>query len=750
MEKQDYAKQLALEYGLRVFPLKPNTKTPLPSMTNFWDKATADESQIEEYWPEGSTNNIGICTTKNAHGNDLLIIDVDSGKGKKGKESFQQLINDGYELPKTFSQDSPNGKHYFLISPRETKNSTNRLGKDIDTRGHHGYVVGAGSEVGEKKYTISTASHLTWAPEWPLELLEANIPEGGHKEMSLTKEMKVIAKDSAIAYLGRVGAAVEGQGGDTKTYEVACGLKDYGIGTKEGAVLMLEHWHEGCGWTLDELEKKMIRAYKYGKEKPGVRLQTAIQKKLKADEKSSEIQFFEKMNEKYAISRMGDSGVWVLDRTDKKTGFHKRSDFLLLTENNNYVVRYMDGEQDKTAIRNAGKEWLKWKGRKEFKGIRFMPGQYGEDVDGYYNGWRGWAVKRQYEDFVTEAQKEGTEMFFKHIEEIICDKDPMAIRWVMSYIADIFQDPGKRPDTVLVLKGLQGTGKGTFVDVLGHLIGDAHYLQVQQMKDVIGEYNGLLHEKILVNLDEATFQGDKRMRDNLKGLTGGKLITYNVKRGPQFTGKNYTRYIITSNADRPIDTETNNRRYTVLNVNEEKAENVEYFERMTKLIFEEKASELILDRLLRYKYEKKTIMRNMKNDEMVRQKIASFNLVERMVFDSICVGKFQGIEGEFYQTWRSSEYLPWPSSILFCDLYQAYKNYAKENATKYETTTSKREFSVMFAKITGATRSQRWEGGVQSRTMEIPLMRHVKQNIDKLYGPIPWEEYITEGELCES
>ena len=122
MEKQDYAKQLALEYGLRVFPLKPNTKTPLPSMTNFWDKATADESKIEEYWPEGSTNNIGICTTKNAHGNDLLIIDVDSGKGKKGKESFQQLINDGYELPKTFSQDSPNGKHYFLISPREAKN----------------------------------------------------------------------------------------------------------------------------------------------------------------------------------------------------------------------------------------------------------------------------------------------------------------------------------------------------------------------------------------------------------------------------------------------------------------------------------------------------------------------------------------------------------------------------------------------------------------------------------------------------
>ena len=62
---------------------------------------------------------------------------------------------------------------------------------------------------------------------------------------------------------------------------------------------------------------------------------------------------------------------------------------------------------------------------------------------------------------------------------------------------------------VLCLKSKQGAGKGVVFDALSRIIGDAHYAQVSNANNVFGDFNGTLEAKILTDLDEAFWGGDK-------------------------------------------------------------------------------------------------------------------------------------------------------------------------------------------------------------------------------------------------
>jgi AAA domain/Bifunctional DNA primase/polymerase, N-terminal len=72
----------------------------------------------------------------------------------------------------------------------------------------------------------------------------------------------------------RGDVAVEGEGGDNRAYQVACGLRDLGLSAKTAWEVLLEPggWNEHCDppWKRNELAVKVCNAYKYGKNAPGV------------------------------------------------------------------------------------------------------------------------------------------------------------------------------------------------------------------------------------------------------------------------------------------------------------------------------------------------------------------------------------------------------------------------------------------------------------------------------------------------
>ena len=81
------------------------------------------------------------------------------------------------------------------------------------------------------------------------------------------------ARDWLRELIDRGNVAIEGQGGDSRTYQVVCELRDLGLSPRTAFEMLLEPggWNERSTppWDPDELGVKVRNAYKYAKNLPG-------------------------------------------------------------------------------------------------------------------------------------------------------------------------------------------------------------------------------------------------------------------------------------------------------------------------------------------------------------------------------------------------------------------------------------------------------------------------------------------------
>jgi Bifunctional DNA primase/polymerase, N-terminal/Primase C terminal 2 (PriCT-2)/D5 N terminal like len=127
----------ALRYaqlGLSVFPCKRKDKAP-PVERGF-KAATRNEQQIKDWWARWPNAMIGVPTGSSS-GIDVIDIDVKP----------QEFI-DGFSFLPQWESLSPlivrtpsGGAHIWFKSDGKVRNSTDRLGPGIDTRGDGGYVI---------------------------------------------------------------------------------------------------------------------------------------------------------------------------------------------------------------------------------------------------------------------------------------------------------------------------------------------------------------------------------------------------------------------------------------------------------------------------------------------------------------------------------------------------------------------------------------------------------------------------------
>ncbi len=135
--------------GFPVFPIEANHKYP-PKIKEWQNNATTDTKQIREWWSWWPDANIGI------HCEDLLVVDIDPDKG-----GFDSLANLSTPLPETYTVRTPSGGlHYYYKHDGGVSNGVNVLGPGIDIRSNRGYVLGAGSSVEGKLYTVESDDEI--------------------------------------------------------------------------------------------------------------------------------------------------------------------------------------------------------------------------------------------------------------------------------------------------------------------------------------------------------------------------------------------------------------------------------------------------------------------------------------------------------------------------------------------------------------------------------------------------------------
>lgn len=138
----DNTPEVALAYaeaGFRVFPIKWGTKEP--ATAHGFHDATTDADQVRKWWR--GRHNLGLATGPQPNGWNLLAVDIDTDKG--GKLSFLDLV-DRYEARELLSAAPQHltprgGWHLFFDAPEDYRNTRERIGAGIDTRGAGGYVV---------------------------------------------------------------------------------------------------------------------------------------------------------------------------------------------------------------------------------------------------------------------------------------------------------------------------------------------------------------------------------------------------------------------------------------------------------------------------------------------------------------------------------------------------------------------------------------------------------------------------------
>ena len=143
-------------------------------------------------------------------------------------------------------------------------------------------------------------------------------------------------------------------------------------------------------------------------------------------------------------------------------------------------------------------------------------------------------------------------------------------------MAHCVQHPEKPPGVALVLRGGRGTGKGIFARGFGELFG-RHFFTTAQGQHLLGNFNHHLRDKLVVFADEAFWAGDKAGEGVLKAIITEPTLAFEAKGFDVEHGPNHVHLIIASNESWVVPAGLDERRFCVLDLAEEHAQESAYF-----------------------------------------------------------------------------------------------------------------------------------------------------------------------------
>ncbi|KXK61079.1 DNA primase [Micromonospora rosaria] len=186
--------------GWHVFPLRPDDKRPaVPDHSGddctgrdprcraagrhlgWEDRATTDPTRIRRAW---TTRPYGIGVACGPSG--LVVVDLDvTDGGPSGLDTLTDLTGrHGGTVDPTYTVTTGRGGAHLYYRHPDTgptlRNTAGTVGPMVDTRAHGGYVVGAGSTVAGRPYTVALDCDPDPLPAWLADLL-APAPRPAHR-----------------------------------------------------------------------------------------------------------------------------------------------------------------------------------------------------------------------------------------------------------------------------------------------------------------------------------------------------------------------------------------------------------------------------------------------------------------------------------------------------------------------------------------------------------------------------------------
>ncbi|QOZ23135.1 hypothetical protein XH93_05275 [Bradyrhizobium sp. CCBAU 51753] len=283
---------------------------------------------------------------------------------------------------------------------------------------------------------------------------------------------------------------------------------------------------------------------------------------------------FSLVPEEEAIKRINAAGFFVL--TSNGDIYREETD-------GNVVALKREGFTNLFACRNAavgvkavpaGQVWKTSSSRREYSQIGYWPGSHHVPHKAY-NLWRGWGVQPLADDW---------SVINNHICTVVAGGDQKKADFILDWCAHMVQRPWEKPGVALVLRGKKGTGKTILTQLIINCIGSRNALVTANGKQLFGQFNWHLADKLLIVAEEAFFAGNHELNDRLKHLLTGEDIELEQKFGQRISMKSMHRLIMASNHDKVVDATDDERRFVVCDVPDEKRGDDAYFAPLVEII----------------------------------------------------------------------------------------------------------------------------------------------------------------------
>lgn len=595
------------EQGFYVVPIRPNGKA-LPGKSHNFNYVHASRNPkviVKWFGPSGKYEgwNVGLATGRK---DGTFVVDLDTHGEENGINVFSEMVPSDYEFHGPVQTTPSGGKHLVYQWREYATNSAGKLGKAIDTRGGtidecKGHIVAWPSIVDGVEYKWDQGGKVEPVPDWIMTKMGKpwqKVGDGnrGNENVGFGDVEDKFSLEQILSMLSVIQP-------DDLSYdewlEIGQAIHSQHP-TGEGLNLWDDWSQEGERYEKGECHSRWAGFDENGHIRIGTLIFYAKQRgydlsKAQIDPNKDEIDaLVDTLNERFAIVPMG-SDIFVLEevvvppelsRIQPKYKIYKKSGFKSLLENQFLIMADRRGKPIKTTHADI---WLAHENRRTYpSGLGMFPNQP-ERYMGYYNMWAGFSI---------EPEPGNWSLFKDHLRTIICNGDETIFEWVLDWMADLYQDPANPKGCAIILGGIEGCGKGTFAQFVGEPFGTS-FKHITDEEHLVGRFNGHMADCIVAYADEVTYGGNRKVAGKLKALVSERFITSERKGIDAVQYHNCAHLLVASNEDWFIPAGPQSRRWLVLDVCGDRANDRAYFDKLHRQMEREGGLAAMLHELLR-------------------------------------------------------------------------------------------------------------------------------------------------------
>lgn len=405
--------------------------------------------------------------------------------------------------------------------------------------------------------------------------------------------------------------------------------------------------------------------------------------------------------------------------------------------------RYMNqrvavGKNDKgeAIYMSAGKWWLLHPLRREYTTLVFAPDR---EIEGAYNLWKGFACEA--------IPGSNHEPFLNHLRDVVCSGNEEHYDYLIKWMARGVQAPNVQGEVAFVMRGNRGAGKGTVATIYGSLWG-RHFLHLSSAKHLVGQFNAHLRDCVFLFADEAFFAGDRAHESSLKTIITEDTQMIEPKGVDAELVPNYLHLMMSSNQDWVVPAGFDERRFFVLDVNEEHKQDTKYFGEIKRAI-DNGGRESLLHYLLTLDISDFNVREVPQTGALQAQKIYSMSLEEAWWMERLTDGR------------TTTHLAGWDEALLKSDLYADYIRFAETQRVQRRATPASlgmflkkvlpNPFPIGVQRITDVSRVDSF--GNESVTRErryfydLPNLDDSRVEWEKRFGKCDWPKDETGNEL---